>query len=63
MSGVLKGLAVMAFGVWIIYYGQSDIEIPLPVYRFSNERSRRLLCTVFGSIIIFVGFMGMFILD
>lgn len=63
MGGVLKGLAVMAFGIWIIYYGRSDIEIPLPVYRFTNEKSRRILCTVFGSIIVFVGFIGIFILD
>ena len=63
MNGIVKGIAVMVFGILIILYGRSDAEMQVPFLQFSSEKSRRRICTVFGGLIVFVGFCGVFLLD
>ena len=63
MNGIVKGISVMVFGALIILYGRSGEELPIPFLQFSSDKSRRMICTVFGGLIVFVGFCGMFFLD
>jgi len=62
MKGILCGIAVMAFGVMTIRLGRNGMP-DLPFWHFSDEKSRKALCTVFGTLCILVGFCAMFLYD
>ena len=63
MKGWLTGLTVIALGINMILFSKNDMHGLSQLFRFSSEKSRRLLCTVWGSILIFIGILILIIQD
>lgn len=63
MKSILTGLTVIAFGICMIVFAKNDLHGLNLLLPFSNEKSREILCKIWGSILVVIGIVIMIIQD